>query len=334
MITQLRTLDVKATSDSLIKPGELVDVVEVTPLTLTDRKIYNLLIENAKQDIAKPVEHAIDKEKLRFSRRGDERIDDSILRLMGSIAHIRTERGGEPATIRVQLLGRNIEHDRNDGKFYYTFDPVLREIIMDSHVFARLKVSVMLSFSSKYALAMYEMVAKRINLRKDHEIFTITSFRNLVGVPKGKLSTWHNFKTRALDPAIAELNQLATDFHVEAEGIKTGRSYTHVQLKWWRTAPDGEEAALNEHIYSKVGRKARREGTVETLNISDSSSYAPKLSHVLTDQALENARSILLAGRNRIGLQQAISMWDEAFTGKEPPANPNGAFIGFCKKIA
>jgi hypothetical protein len=143
MANGIRTIEVKPTPDSMIKPGELVDVVEVSPLT--DRKIYNLLIDNAKQDLAKPVEHAIKKEKLRQSRRGDERIDDSILRLMGAIAHIKTERNGEPATIRVQLLGRNIEHDRNDGNFYYTFDPVLREVFLNSNVFARLKMNVMLS---------------------------------------------------------------------------------------------------------------------------------------------------------------------------------------------
>ena len=33
--------------DSIIKPEELVDIVEMTPLTLQDRRIYNLLIGNA-----------------------------------------------------------------------------------------------------------------------------------------------------------------------------------------------------------------------------------------------------------------------------------------------
>jgi len=127
MANIIRTVEVKASKDTMIKAGELVDVVEVTPLTLTDRKIYNLLIENAEHDIARPIEHSIDKEKLRLSRRGNERVDDSIMRLMGGIAKIKTMRNGEPATLRVQLLGRNIEHDRDDGKFYYTFDPFLRE---------------------------------------------------------------------------------------------------------------------------------------------------------------------------------------------------------------
>ena len=329
MSNTIQTIDVKPSKDTMIKAGELVDVVEVTPLTLTDRKVYNLLIDNAKRDIAKPIEHSIDKEKLRQSRRGNEQVDDSIMRLMGGIVQIKTEREGEEATIRVPLLGRNVTHNRRDGKFFYSFDPILREIFLNSNVFARLKMNVMLSFSGKYGLALYEMVEKRINMRKSEEIFSLAQFRNLLGVPKDKLTTWHNLKTRAIDPAVAEVNQLATDFRVEITGIKTGRTFNEIKLQWWRNAPDKEDDAIVEHMYSKVGRKARREGTVEDLSSAD-----PKLEHLLSDQAMETARKYLLEGKNRIGLQSAIIQWEEAFGDKEKPENPNGAFINFCKQIA
>ncbi|WP_420011065.1 hypothetical protein [Tateyamaria sp.] len=42
-----RTIDARPNAQSLVKPGELVDLVEVTPLTLADRRIYNQLLENA-----------------------------------------------------------------------------------------------------------------------------------------------------------------------------------------------------------------------------------------------------------------------------------------------
>lgn len=330
MESLIRTIEVKSGKDTMIKAGELVDVVEVTPLTLTDRKIYNLLIDNAKQDIAKPVEHSIDKEELRLSRRGNERVDDTINRLMGGIAKIKTTRNGESATLRVQLLGRNIEHDREDGKFYYTFDPVLREVFLNSTVFARLKMDVMLNFQGKYGLALYELAEKRINLRKNEETFSVADLRSLLSVPKGKLTTWNNLKTKAFEPAVAEVNQLATDFRVALEGIKRGKRYTDVKLKWWRTAPDGEEAAITELSQPKVGRKARREGIIEEIATISST----KLEYLLTDQGMETARKYLLDGKNRIDLQSAIIQWEEAFGDKEKPENPNGAFINFCKKIA
>lgn len=328
MTSELRTIEVKPTKDTMIKAGELVDVVEVTPLTLTDRKIYNLLIDNAKHDVAKPVEHTIDKERLRQSRRGNEQVDDSIMRLMAGIVQIKTERDGEPAVIRVPLLGRNVLHDRKDGKFYYSFDPILREIFLNSNVFARLKMDVMLNFQGKYGLALYEMIEKRINMRKNEDIFSIAQFKNLLGVPKGKLTSWHNLKTRAIDPAVAEVNQLATDFRVEVSGIKQGRTFVEIKVQWWRTAPDGEEAAITEHLNTKVGRKARREDVVDDVTIDH------KLEYLLSDSAMESARKILLSGKNRIGLQNALQQWEEAFANKEKPENPNGAFINFCKKIA
>jgi len=329
MESQIRTIEIKSSKDTMVKAGEMVDVVEVTPLTLTDRKIYNLLIDNAKQNIDKPVEHTIDKDELRLSRRGNERIDDTINRLMGGIAKIKTTRNGEPATLRVQLLGRNIEHDREDGKFYYTFDPVLREVFSNSTVFARLRMDVMLNFQGKYGLALYEMAEKRINLRRNEELFSIAEFRGLLGVPKGKLTTWNNLKSKAFEPAVLEVNQLAIGFRVEIEGVKRGRKYTDVRLRWWRTSPDAEDAAIKELSNSKLGRKARRDGTVEQLDFA-----APKLEHLLSDRAMENARDILLKGKNRVGLQNAILQWEEAFANKKRPENPNGAFINFCKKIA
>ncbi|GAA6168306.1 replication initiation protein [Sessilibacter corallicola] len=325
----LKTIDVKPTKTTMVKAGELIDIIEVTPLTLTDRKIYNLLIENAKQQLATPVEHCIDKEKLRQSRRGNGQVDESIMRLMSSIVKVETVREGEAAVLRMPLLGRNVEHYHKDGKFYYTFDPLLRDIIQDSNAFARLKLDVMLAFTGKYGLTLYELIEKRINLRMSEEILSIEKFRNLLGVPNGKLANWYNLKTRAIEPAVAEVNHLSKDFRVEVHGIKSGKSYTDVKIQWWRKSPDGENEAIREHLQTKMGRKARREGRVEDVFI-----YDQRLRAHLSDNVMEQARKILLEGNKRMGLQSAIEEWENTFRDAPKPDNPNGAFIAFCKKIA
>lgn len=61
----VRTVEARPNADTLVKPGELVDLVEVTPLTLADRRIYNQLLENAWDAIDKPVTHVISKGDLR-----------------------------------------------------------------------------------------------------------------------------------------------------------------------------------------------------------------------------------------------------------------------------
>jgi hypothetical protein len=78
----LRTVEVEPDEFSLIKPGELIDVVELSPLTLQDRRIYNLLILNAWGSITEPKEHCIHKRELRGSHNVNDRVGESLLRLM------------------------------------------------------------------------------------------------------------------------------------------------------------------------------------------------------------------------------------------------------------
>ena len=71
---RLRTVDVAPDEFSLIKPGELVDIVELSPLTLNDRRVYNLLILNAWDSITEPKEHCIHKRELRGTHHTNERV--------------------------------------------------------------------------------------------------------------------------------------------------------------------------------------------------------------------------------------------------------------------
>ncbi|MFQ8433227.1 replication initiation protein [Amaricoccus sp. W119] len=260
-----RTIEARPTAESLIKPGELVDLIEVTPLSLTDRRIYNQLLENAWEAIDKPVTHVIAKSVLRGSHNSNDRIGDSIERLMSAIVKVAVNWDGEAAVERVQLLGGNLEGLRSDGMLEYEIPARLRKIIGNSTVFARLQREVMFALSSKYALTLYEMVQKRGNLRwKASERFGLEQIRGILGVPKGKLSSWSNLRLRAIDPAVTEVNALS-DFLVEIEPIKTGRAVTHVELRWWRKDGDARGAADRALQFSRVGRRTRAEGRVEEV---------------------------------------------------------------------
>jgi len=231
-----RTVDVRPTVDSLVKPGELIDVVEVTPLTLNDRRVYNLLLENAWDAIDKQVEHVIAKSDLRGTHNSNDRVGESIERLMTAIVRVKTMRDGEPHLERVQLLGGNTETLRRDGLLTYEIPGRLRRIIANSTVFARLRREIMFALSSKYALTLYEMVQKRGNLKyRTTDRFSLDELRAILGVPDGKLTTWSNLNLRALQPAVAEVNQLA-DFMVAIDPIKTGRKVTHVDMRCARRA--------------------------------------------------------------------------------------------------
>jgi hypothetical protein len=142
---RLRTVDVEPDEHMLIKPGELIDIVELSPLTLQDRRIYNLLILNAWDSITEPKEHRIHKRELRGTHHTSERVGDSLLRLMGAVAQLRIERdanegdGPEIFTRRVQLLAGTEESAQGNGIVFYSFPAAVRGIIRESSQYARLQ---------------------------------------------------------------------------------------------------------------------------------------------------------------------------------------------------
>ena len=268
---RLRTIDIEPDEHMLIKPGELIDIIELSPLTLQDRRIYNLLILNAWDSITEPKEHRIHKRDLRGSHNVNDRVGDSLLRLMGAVAQLRVERdtgdgrGPETFTRRVQLLAGTEESARSDGLVFYSFPAAVRGIIRESSQYARLQKQVMFAFSSKYALALYEMVQKRGNLKfKTSEEFPLDRFRSLLGVEPNKLREFKHFKNRAVDPAVLEVNGLG-EFGCKVEPVYTGRKVTAVRLSWWSKNLDERKSTLNELRFSRVGRRARLQGKVETV---------------------------------------------------------------------
>ncbi|OSP54596.1 replication initiation protein [Pseudoruegeria sp. SK021] len=335
--TSYRTIDARPNGESLIKPGELVDLVEVTPLTLTDRRIYNQLLENAWDAIDKPVTHVISKSSLRGSHNSNDRVGESVERLMTAIVRVAVNWDGEAAVERVQLLGGNIESLRNDGLFEYEIPPRLRKIIRNSTVFARLQREVMFALSSKYALTLYEMVQKRGNLKyRSSEKFTLDALRGVLGVPKGKLTSWSNLNLRAVQPAVKEVNALS-GFMVELSPIKTGRRVTHVELRWWRKDGDGVGKVERELSYSKVGRKVRmEEGSGDTATPMQVSTSAPRPAWLdakgdaLRTETYETARM----RHPGYDIYFVEGEWRGWAAGREAPTDPDRAFLAFFRKFA
>ena len=340
-----RTVDARPNARSLVKPGELVDLVEVTPLTLADRRIYNQLLENAWDAIDKPVTHVIAKSELRGSHNSNDRVGESVERLMTAIVKVQTTLDGAPAIERVQLLGGNVESLRRDGLFEYEIPPRLRRIIGHSTVFARLQREVMFALSSKYALTLYEMVQKRGNLRwKASEKFSLEQLRGVMGVPKGKLTTWSNLNLRAITPAVSEVNALS-DFMVEIAPMKTGRRVTHVELKWWRKDGQGGNAAARERSVAREGRDVRAEARAADpvpprpgLGIEPTRERSARARPAWLDRAGSSLRTETYeTARLRhpgYDIYFVEAEWRAWARGREPAVDPDRAFLAFLRKFS
>lgn len=338
---------------SIVKPEELVDIVEMTPLTLQDRRIYNLLIGNAWNHITVKTKHIIARQEItKYVDSNNQDIRASFRRLMSAIViiKIRNNKNGAPATRQIQLMGTN-EVEDHGGQIEYSFPEELIKIIKDTQIFARLHTKVMFELSSKYSLSLYEFLQKRRNLQYvNHEVLSVDETRALMGVGKNKLRSFGHLNDKALKPAVREVSFL-TEYEISVEPIRTGRAITHVKFTWEKKTDIGAQIAAVEEIQrSRTGRKERMNGTVEPITItssqkSDSSlnqiaigDLLPKLtftppSILLSASGIEGARKAALESGKRLDVHMLEQEFIEhAKKTNFRPDNVDGAFINFVRK--
>ena len=261
-----RTLDLTPGYGEMLKPAELIDIDGATGLTLSARRLYNTLIAHAfGPDLGKEgTEFTIELAALRGTHKGNERLEDSILALMKTIVTVRLQ---DDSMRRVALLGGNDMDDpkRQRGTLTYSFDRRLGPLLRESTVFGKLELEVMRAFSTKYALALYEGLSRRVRLSSVFsEVFPLETFRELLGVPEGKLGTYSNLRLRAIDPAVEEINALA-GFGCQVEPVKQARKVVAVRVSWWLKDVDELKTAFSELQRPRVGRKARISGQGESV---------------------------------------------------------------------
>src|SRR3954453_9957794 len=254
----------KGGEGSFPKPGELIEIHEAEALSKADRTVWNLLMVNAWGRIGEDVEHVISKSILRGSHESTDRVGETIQRLMTTLVILKVRRDDRETKLRVQLLGPTYEHKDKAGLLYYRFLPELRDVLLNSNHWARLRAEVMLHFTSKYSLVLYEMIQKRANLTKTFEDIPIEEMRRSLGVPKGKLERYQDLRRKVIDPAVAEVNALS-DCHIKIEPKKSGRAYVAFKLYWVRKDEAGLQAAYEELQRHRAGRKARIAGKAETI---------------------------------------------------------------------
>jgi Initiator Replication protein len=264
-----RTIDQKHEGGSIVKPAELIEFRGHGNLTLHDRRVLNLLYENAGQRVCDDDKHRMAVADLRGTHKGGERVKDSIIRLMQTLVEVpTTDSNGKPATLRTALLASTTTTDDEsdpDGEVTYTLSKELREIIKNSTVWGRIQSQVMFAFSSKYALALYELLQKRVNLSHVWEQeFDLDDFRKLMGVPNDTLTEFFNLNAKCIKPALLEVNALA-DHGVALEPLRRGKTVYAIKMRWWKKNREERDASYRELQRSKIGRLPRLKGTAEKI---------------------------------------------------------------------
>ena len=270
MKTTGNTLKAKVTDYSLVKPGELIDIVELTPLRLHDKRLFNEMLANAWSEIGEGKEHRIHKNDIRAIDKNLERLEESVDRLMGTIIKTVVEEDGEKYRRTFTFLSRIDNAIRDDGWIKYKFSDEAESMMLNSNVFARIQREVMFALSSRYSLSLYEILAKRVNLsHTQKEMFELDVFRRMLGVPEDKYKLMAHLRTRILDTAFGEVQQLTNigcSYHLVRN---RGKGYTHINVTWFPKDASAAYDAEKNRNKPKAQQIAERKEQAEQLRSGD-----------------------------------------------------------------
>src|SRR5690349_17002594 len=217
MATSL-TLAQRANFDGVPKPWELIEITGAHELEAADRAILNLLYQHA-HDSGRLEEERAEWEvpiaKLRASRhKGNERVRDSLDRLMRVVvtAPFLDPQTGEPRILKTHLFDffdLSADEAATRATVRFGLPHKLQPVLLRSNRWGRIKAEVVCAMTSKYAMALYELVQLRANLDRCIETFPIDRFRELLGVKPGAYTNGKDFRRKVIEPALLEVNGLS-----------------------------------------------------------------------------------------------------------------------------
>ncbi len=273
------TLEQRTNLDGIPKAAELIEITGAHALEASDRAILNLLYQHA-HDSGRLGELGACWElpitALRPSRHnGTDRIRDSLSRLISvqvKVAYRETKTGRARVLLTHLFESFDLPADESmGGPVRYRVPLSLVPVLSESSRWGRIKAEIVCAMTSKYAIALYELVQLRGNMERCTEQFSVGRFRDLLGVPPDAYERGNDLIKRVIEPACLEVNGLSEfGVKVEVERAYSRAPITSVQLGWWKK--DGEEyrQTYKERQRSKLGRMARLRGKVEAVTLAPS----------------------------------------------------------------
>jgi hypothetical protein len=264
--------------DGFPKAAELIEITGTHALEASDRAIFNQLLQIAhdSERLTEPdAEWEIALASLRRAsskHESNDRIRESLRRLRRTEIKVTyiSARTGKRRTMETHLLEftDTDEDESKDATVQFGIPKRLRLVLARSNRWGRIRCEVAYAMTSKYAIALYELICLRANREHCIEVLSYDQFRDLLGVPPGTYERGLDFRRKVIDPALLEVNGLS-DMSVDIDlRRRHPRAPIHeVAIAWWRKSGDDFRAAVQERNRSKIGRMARLRGEVEKASV-------------------------------------------------------------------
>lgn len=220
---------------SVIKHSAAVSISN--EVTLVQRKSWNLLLANAYNDLPNEsvkqfsIPLTVLAEKLEYSVKNITYLKDNIR----ALANVKVE---------YDILGKSGEHEEwgiehilvspkiINGLLYYEFPWSLRKKLYNPLVYAKINLLLQNVFSSKYALALYELCVDYYRVRDQRGetgYIPVSTWRKLLGIADEEYKRFKDFNAYVIKNSIEEINE-RSDLHAEPVYKRKGRNVEFIKI--------------------------------------------------------------------------------------------------------
>lgn len=193
-------------NDNLIKNSAIIAISN--KISLLQRKLFNFFIAHAYINLDKQESFDINisdlKSRLWFDSKNIWYLKESIKWLMSTIVDFNLLGKDKESWSATTLLS---SAEFKNWICTYSFSPVLRKKMQNPNIYAKIKLSLMKLFSSKYSLCLYEIFVDYHNIEQT-PIIPLVDFRKLMGIEENKYTEFKRLSLRVIKPAMKEVESI------------------------------------------------------------------------------------------------------------------------------
>ena len=316
-----------------VLPAELARSVYMQKApSLGALKLMHLMIATAGGRMAEDVPHKIRLSDIRRIE-GMKNHDKESLKPLFEELRSAVLNYDEPEIMRY-TIGGLLDHaivdyrheETGDLLVTWFFARLFREMAGRSNHWSILDRQTVFHLGSKSSVLLFQHIASLTGL--DHvnsKVFSVVEIRTVLGVPEGKLDRFADLNRRALQSAIKEINHLSR-LTLTATPKKVGRTVASVTIAW---EPKADPVEMRRELdRSKVGRKARRDGSTETIvprfPANGGITYSPSWQQIKRDAGCNRDDQMIASEFRRFCTNKGIAL---------DAKNIESIFSSYCRKV-
>ena len=204
-------------------------------VSLLQRRAWNILLAHAYDELPHKEVYSVRVKDLIDQLGYDSKDENHLKAALKTLATCAVEwdildKDGSPDWGVTTLLA---QARIRSGTCTYAYSPLLRERLHNPKVYARISLSLQNEFTSKHALALYELFVDYLDEARNYgetPFILLPHFRKLMGIPDDSYAEFKKLNTRVIKEPIEEIND-RTDLNVAVEYQRKNRKIVAFKFK-------------------------------------------------------------------------------------------------------